>query len=214
MVFQTTSPNARQIACIWWQGGRAGAGVTQQHPRAARGARPGTALPAVPWHSPATNTRSIPACSEEMPGLPPLLAARLRVAVPLRGCQQLAGVGDLGPAQAVTFSGPLACSQVIFQPESPWPKINSAIFTVASLYFSFGIPDAYVPTWAETCFVKFIWVLQYYQPSSASLQRAIPACLSQPEQSCLVVCTWEGWNRLSTKHKLSRPGPLNLFGRC
>lgn len=48
---------------------------------------------------------------------------------------------------------------MIFQPESPLPKINSAIFTAASLHFSFGIPDSYLPTWADTGFGKFTRVL-------------------------------------------------------
>lgn len=64
-----------------------------------------------------------------------------RAAMSPRRGQRLAGLGDLEPPQAVTFCGPLACSQVIFQPESPLPKINSAIFPAASLHFSFGIPD-------------------------------------------------------------------------
>lgn len=131
------------------RGGSAAPGGT----RSAAG--PGPALPAVPWHSPAANPEPAPgdAWASTSAG-----STSLRAAVSLRGRQRLPGVGDLGPPPAVPFSGPLARSQAIFQPESQWPKINSAIFTAASLYFSSGIPDAYVPTWAETGFVRLIWV--------------------------------------------------------
>lgn len=77
----------------------------------------------------------------------------------LRREQQLAGLGDLEAPQVVTFSGPLACSQVIFQPETLLPKINALISAVASLHFSFRIPDSYLPTWADTRFGKFTQVL-------------------------------------------------------
>lgn len=153
-------------------------------------AAPGPSLPAVPWYSRATNTWSI-ACvlrGDARASSTWLLKA----AGSLRGRQRLPGVGDLEPPQAVTFSGPLARSQGIFQPESLRPKINSGTFTAASLHFSFGIPDAYVPTWAETGFGKFIWVQQHHQCSSASLWNVISACLSQPEQCHFVVFTWEG----------------------
>lgn len=170
--------------------------VTQQHPLPTEGTSPQT-------------LEALPTCSQEMPGLPPPLAA-----VSLRGHQWLPGMGDLEPPQAVTFSGPLASSQVLFQSESPWPKINSAIFTVASLP---GIPDAYVPTWAETGFGKSVWVQQHHQPSSTSLQSDF--CLFVPARAILLCCLYmrrwgkgRGWNRLSTKHELSRLGPLNLFG--
>ena len=47
---------------------------------------------------------------------------------------------------------------MIFQPESPLPKINSAIFTAASLHFSFGIPDSCLPNRADAGCGKFNWV--------------------------------------------------------
>lgn len=134
----------------------------------------GTSLSAGPWRSRAANTRNI-ARGDAWASTSTGSTLLHKAAVSLRGQQWLPGMGDLEPPQAVTFSGPLASSQVIFQPESPRPKINSAIFAAASLHFSFGIPDAYVPTWAETGFGKFIWVQQHHQPSSTSLQRAISA---------------------------------------